>query len=103
MPTHALAPAFLLSPTISGRDLCVFNDLLLLDTDNRPSHNSKVGVVLGSFTFIMFAALLAFSLHVIVYSLQQAQRKDKTVRSYEALVQVVGGNKLALFMEISMT
>ena len=68
-----------------------------------PHAFSKVGVVLGVVTFFLFAMLLGFSLHVIVYSLDVAQRTDPSIKSYEGLVQVVGGHKLALFMEITMT
>ena len=64
---------------------------------------SQVGIVLGAVLFAGFASLLSFTLQIIVRSLAVAQRTDPTVCSYEALVQIAGGDFLALFAEITMT
>jgi hypothetical protein len=61
---------------------------------------SKVGIVLALVLFFGFAVLLSFTLHIIVRSLAIVQRHDPTVKSYEALVQLAGGHRLALFMEV---
>merc|ERR1712196_260839 len=49
-----------------------------------------------------FGALLAFSCWAVGYCCNEAQKMDPTVRTYHALCEIVGGPRLATFVEVVM-
>jgi amino acid permease len=63
----------------------------------------QAGAVNGALLFLAFSVLLGFALHIIVHCLCVAQRQDRSIKTYEALVEFCGGPRLGLFMEVTMT